>query len=80
MNVDPAKPAATREHGGKTYFFCSTRCAERFEKEPERFLAAPGSAGMQPAAGEAAAQPASDPTAAAKKIAVAMKPATGEKP
>jgi len=68
MTVDPAKPATTREHGGKTYFFCSTRCAERFEKEPGRFLAAPGAAGMEPAAGEAALPPASAAVPAAKKI------------
>ena len=47
MLVDPQKPARKVEHGGKTYYFCSTRCAERFEKEPERFIAAPGSTGMQ---------------------------------
>ena len=48
--VDPQKPAAKVEHGGQTYYFCSKRCAERFEKEPEKFLAAPGTAGMEAAA------------------------------
>jgi P-type Cu+ transporter len=47
MLVDPEKPAGKVEHGGKTYYFCSTRCAERFEIEPEKFIAAPGSAGME---------------------------------
>ena len=47
MSVDPQKPAAKAEHGGKTYYFCSTRCAERFEKEPEKFMAAPGTVGME---------------------------------
>ncbi|MFI5058098.1 MAG: heavy metal translocating P-type ATPase [Candidatus Acidiferrales bacterium] len=47
MSVDPQKPAAKAEHGGKTYYFCSMRCAERFEKEPEKFMAAPGTAGME---------------------------------
>jgi Cu+-exporting ATPase len=47
MMVDPRKPAGKYEHKGKTYYFCSTRCAERFQKEPERFLAAPGAAGME---------------------------------
>ncbi len=46
MTVDPEKAAAKREHGGKTYYFCSVRCAERFSNEPGKFLAAPGSAGM----------------------------------
>jgi heavy metal translocating P-type ATPase len=47
MTVDPQKPAGKVEHGGKTFYFCSSRCAERFEREPEKFLAAPGAAGME---------------------------------
>jgi len=47
MMVDPQKAAGKAEHAGKTYFFCSLRCKERFEKEPEKFLAAPGTAGME---------------------------------
>ena len=59
MMVDPQKAAGKVEHTGKTYFFCSPRCKERFEKEPEKFLAAPGTAGMehaQAATPEASAQ------------------------
>src|SRR5580704_6586174 len=56
MMVDPQKAAGKVEHAGKTYYFCSPRCQERFEKEPERFLAAPGTAGMEHA--HAAAPPA----------------------
>jgi P-type Cu+ transporter len=47
MWVDSQKPAGKVEHGGKTYYFCSPRCAERFEKEPEKFMAAPVTAGME---------------------------------
>ena len=47
MLVDPKKAAGKVEHASKTYFFCSKRCAERFEKEPEKFLAAPGTGGME---------------------------------
>ena len=47
MMVDPRKAASKQEYKGKTYYFCSTRCAERFQKEPERFLAAPGAGGME---------------------------------
>jgi P-type Cu+ transporter len=47
MLVDPQRYASKAEHGGKTYYFCSTRCAERFEKEPEKFIAAPGTADME---------------------------------
>src|SRR6266699_487697 len=46
MSVDPAKAAGKVQYGGKTYYFCSARCAERFSKEPEKFLAAPETAGM----------------------------------
>jgi YHS domain-containing protein len=38
MRVDPDK-AATRQHNGAEFFFCSTRCARRFESEPGRYLA-----------------------------------------
>ena len=47
MMVDPQKAAGKAEHDGKTYYFCSARCAERFRNEPEKFLAAPGTAGME---------------------------------
>jgi len=50
MMVDPEKSAGKVSHGDKTYYFCSKRCAERFEKEPEKFLATPGAAGMESAA------------------------------
>ena len=47
MSVDPAKAAGKVEHAGKTYYFCSTRCADRFTKEPTKFLTTPGIAGME---------------------------------
>jgi len=47
MTVDPGKAAGKVEHAGKTYYFCSTRCAERFSKEPTRFIATPGTAEME---------------------------------
>ena len=49
MMVDPQKSAGKVLHADETYYFCSKRCAERFEKEPEKFLAAPGASGMEPA-------------------------------
>ena len=55
MMVDPQKAAGKVEHDGKTYYFCSARCAERFRNEPEKFLAAPGTAGMEPKASPVAA-------------------------
>jgi P-type Cu+ transporter len=49
MSVDPEKAKAKAEHGGKSYYFCCPRCAERFTQEPEKFLAAPGTAAMEAA-------------------------------
>jgi len=38
MKVDPAKAAATVEHQGTRYFFCSQRCATKFQAEPDKYL------------------------------------------
>ena len=37
MRVKKKKPAAKGEHKGKSYYFCSTACKEKFEKEPEKY-------------------------------------------
>ena len=39
MKVDPARARARVEHRGKTYFFCCEHCAQKFQAEPERYLA-----------------------------------------
>ncbi len=41
MKVDPARAAATVEHGGRTYFFCSRGCAEKFQRDPAKYLSSP---------------------------------------
>jgi Cu+-exporting ATPase len=46
MSVDPQKAARALQHGDKKFYFCSVRCAERFSADPEKFLSAPGTAGM----------------------------------
>ncbi len=46
MLVAPEKAAGKVERAGKTYYFCSKSCTERFSHEPEKFLAAPGTGGM----------------------------------
>jgi Cu+-exporting ATPase len=66
MSVSPEKAAAKREFGGRMYFFCSARCAERFEKETQRFLAAPGTAGMDAAPPANAAKSEESPVEAKK--------------
>jgi hypothetical protein len=35
MNVDTSSPAATLEREGQTFYFCSLRCRDRFEREHE---------------------------------------------
>ncbi len=47
MTVEPEKAAARVEHDGKTYYFCSKGCGERFSRAPAKFLNAPGTAGME---------------------------------
>jgi uncharacterized membrane protein YraQ (UPF0718 family)/YHS domain-containing protein len=37
MQVEKANPGATLEHEGRTVWFCSPRCAERFAKDPARY-------------------------------------------
>src|ERR1700704_3616299 len=46
MTIAPEKAAGQVEHGGKTYYFCSKGCAERFSREPEKFLAVPGTGAL----------------------------------
>jgi P-type Cu+ transporter len=41
MSVDPATAKHRAEHGGKTVFFCSGRCREKFVTDPARYLAEP---------------------------------------
>ncbi len=41
MDVFPEKAAGSVDHEGRTYYFCSRRCAERFREDPARFLAKP---------------------------------------
>jgi Cu+-exporting ATPase len=47
MLVYPGKATDRVEHEGKTYCFCSVHCAERFSKEPQKFLNAPGITGTE---------------------------------
>src|SRR5262245_35765579 len=39
MTVDPRTAAGSFVHRGRTYWFCSTGCLERFRADPERYLA-----------------------------------------
>jgi len=38
MTVDPQKAAASVEHAGTMYFFCSRSCATKFQADPAKYL------------------------------------------
>ena len=40
MDVDPHTAKHRADHAGRTYYFCSARCRERFVADPAKFLAA----------------------------------------
>src|SRR6267143_2631922 len=48
MTVDPAKPGATAEHGGKTYYFCCKHCAAKFQADPAKYAVKAATAAPQP--------------------------------
>ena len=37
MSINPDTAAATREHDGTTFYFCSTGCAEKFDADAHRY-------------------------------------------
>ena len=37
MTVDPAKAAGSSEYNGKTYYFCSGHCKQKFDKAPAQY-------------------------------------------
>jgi Cu+-exporting ATPase len=38
MKVDPAHAAGRSDFGGTTYFFCSSSCKEKFDRDPSRYV------------------------------------------
>ncbi len=37
MEIRPEDAAATEEHEGRTFYFCSTTCHDTFVKDPHRY-------------------------------------------
>lgn len=37
MQVEEAEAAGQVDYEGKTYYFCSTSCIDKFEKDPENY-------------------------------------------
>jgi Cu+-exporting ATPase len=40
MNIEPQDAAATREHVGQTFYFCSPNCVAQFDADPHRYAQA----------------------------------------
>jgi P-type Cu+ transporter len=60
MTVDPERAAGTYEYKGRRYYFCNTRCLQRFKNDPDEFIAADA-----PAAPDTADAPAPRPVSPA---------------
>jgi Cu+-exporting ATPase len=37
MSVDPGKAAGSSNYSGKTYYFCSPDCKEKFDMNPAQY-------------------------------------------
>ncbi len=37
MQVDERQAAGQSEYQGEIYYFCSTRCKQQFDQDPERY-------------------------------------------
>ena len=37
MEIDPAKAAGKSVYSGKTYYFCSKSCKEKFDQDPKKY-------------------------------------------
>ena len=49
MEVEARDAAATSQHQGQTYYFCSTNCKQKFDQNPQQYVKEQGqSAGRSP--------------------------------
>src|SRR5215216_2594666 len=53
MELDPATAAGSSELDGRTYYFCSAGCKQRFDAAPEKYLPSEPPAESDPHAGHA---------------------------
>ena len=44
MQVEPGKAAGSSQHAGQTYYFCSSGCKTRFDKDPSAYVKSEGQA------------------------------------
>ena len=57
MDVSPEKARATALHQGKTYYFCCSGCAQKFQADPQKYLQPKANPGLIQLGGMAAAKP-----------------------
>jgi Cu+-exporting ATPase len=38
MDIETATAAGQSEHKGQTYYFCGSKCKEKFDLNPEQYL------------------------------------------
>jgi Cu+-exporting ATPase len=38
MDIEESSAAATFEYAGDTYYFCSEKCKQKFEADPENYV------------------------------------------
>ena len=60
MHVDPQKARGSANYKSKTYYFCSPRCVEKFNAEPEKYLAPKPAPALVSLGATATAKPAPD--------------------
>lgn len=48
MEIDSKTAFATREHMGKTFYFCSKNCADQFDTAPHRYMTTSATTGFNP--------------------------------
>src|SRR5947209_19532468 len=69
MTVHPASARYRLEHAGKTHYFCSNHCVEKFKADPEKYLNQPAQFGS-PSLVMLGGQPASTHAPAAAKVKI----------
>ncbi len=48
MDVDAATAAGRTEHEGQTYYFCGSKCKEKFDRNPEQYFGKPAGTPERP--------------------------------
>jgi Cu+-exporting ATPase len=74
MTVTPDTAASSSEYGGKTWLFCSPRCAEKFDADPDKYAASAATNAGAAADNDARPIPEAPPPSRATKYTCPMHP------